>query len=144
MENAIATNGTVNDATNGATDGNETLPPTILRYFDSFNAGEFQQCADLFAEDGLLYPPFESAIGGRTAIATYLQQEAKGMKATPRQGNTDFLETGDAEVKVSGQVQTPLFSVNVSWHFVLNGESEILAVRLRLMAALEDLLRLKP
>ena len=37
----------------------EVCSRTILRYFDSFNAEAFQLTASLFAETGILYPPFE-------------------------------------------------------------------------------------
>lgn len=31
--------------------------PTILGYFATLNAGEFDTTADLFADDGVMYPP---------------------------------------------------------------------------------------
>jgi hypothetical protein len=117
--------------------------PTLLRYFETFNSGEFDSTAALFAATGALYPPFESSIVGPEAIAAYLAQEAKGMKAMPREGVMEATEEGDRAIKVLGKVQTSLFIVNVSWHFVLNAESEILAVRLKLLAALEELLHLR-
>ena len=52
--------------------------PTILRYFETLNAGDFEAGAALFAPDGVMYPPFESGITGSGAIANYLQQEAQG------------------------------------------------------------------
>jgi hypothetical protein len=117
--------------------------PNILRYFESFNSGEFQATADLFAGDGTLYPPFESPITGREAIAAYLQAEAKGMKLSPQEGISETLETGETEFRVTGKVQTPLFGVNVTWRFVVDSESEIVAARIKLLAALEELLTLK-
>ena len=59
--------------------GAEAEAEVIRRYFALFNLGEFQQVAQLFAEDGHLYPPFESPVVGREAIATYLYTEANPM-----------------------------------------------------------------
>lgn len=125
----------------------------IHRYFETFNAGDFAATAALFADDGAMFPPFESPVVGAEAIANYLKREAQGMKIEVRQCVQETLETGITEVKVAGKVQTPLFGVNVSWMFGLNGCSavptsggnrlEILAVRIKLLAALEDLLKLK-
>lgn len=117
--------------------------PTILRYFETFNSGEFQAIADLFALDGTLYPPFEPAIVGREAIATYLATEAQGMALAPQAETCQILETGDTQVKVTGKVQTKAFGVNVRWCFVLSPQAEILSARIKLLAGLEDLLSLK-
>jgi hypothetical protein len=117
--------------------------PTVLSYFDRFNAADFAATANLFAIDGQLLPPFESPIEGREAIAAYLTTEAKGMKAIPQEASEQPLPSGETQVQVGGQVQTPLFSVNVSWQFVLNPDSEIVSVRIKLLAALRDLLHLK-
>jgi Nuclear transport factor 2 (NTF2) domain len=117
--------------------------PALLRYFTTLNAADFQTTASLFASEGTLYPPFETAIVGRAAIATYLEKEAKGITALPQQQMAQVTETRDSEIKVVGKVQTSLFTVNVAWHFVLNSDSEIVAVRVRLLAALEELLNLK-
>lgn len=117
--------------------------PTILRYFDTLNSGDFQATAQLFAATGQLHPPFEEAIIGPAAIATYLETEARGMKLVPREGISQAVEQGMTEVKVTGKVQTPLFGVNVSWYFLLNEQGEILSVGVKLLAALEELLSLK-
>lgn len=116
---------------------------TIVRYFETLNAGDFSATAALFAEDGVLYPPFESGISGREAIVTYLEAEAKGMKLFPREGSCATLEEGDREFKIKGKVQTPLFGVNVGWMFVLNSASEILSVGIKLLASPQELLNLK-
>jgi hypothetical protein len=42
---------------------------TILHYFETLNAGEFEATSRLFAEDGVLQAPFEQPIVGRGAIA---------------------------------------------------------------------------
>jgi hypothetical protein len=41
--------------------------PSILRYFETLNAGEFEATAALFAVDGVMRPPFESDIVGTDA-----------------------------------------------------------------------------
>ncbi len=57
--------------------------PSVLRYFETLNAGEFEATAALFAEDGVMHPPFESGIVGPNAIAAYLNKKPKILKLTP-------------------------------------------------------------
>jgi len=116
---------------------------TIIRYFDALNTEDYQACADLFATDGVMYPPFEAGIVGREAIASFLQQEAKGMKLEPERGISQDVENGNLEVQVVGKVQTPLFGVNVSWFFLLNFQREIAATTIKLLASPQELLSLK-
>ncbi|MBD2465099.1 nuclear transport factor 2 family protein [Oscillatoria sp. FACHB-1407] len=118
--------------------------PVILTYFETLNAGDFQATADLFAESGVLRPPFDEELVGREAIAQYLAAEAKGMKFQPLMATYGVLETGDTEFTITGKVQTALFGVNVAWNFVLNPDSQILSVQIKLLAGLEELLNLKP
>ena len=118
--------------------------PTLLHYFETLNAGEFEACAALFAADGVMYAPFESGIIGPEAIAAYLQQEAQGMKLEPRQGVDKSLENDCIEVQVTGKVQTPLFGVNVSWFFILNQQREIASTRIKLLASPQELLNMRP
>lgn len=116
---------------------------TIIRYFDTLNTENYQACANLFATDGAMYPPFEAGIVGREAIAAFLEQEAKGMKLEPEQGISRVVENGDLEVQVAGKVQTPLFGVNVSWFFLLNSQQEIAATKIKLLASPQELLSLR-
>ena len=118
--------------------------PTLLKYFETFNAEAFDETAALFAPEGLLYPPFEEPIAGLEAIANYLKTEASGMHLEPLRGEAETLETGDIQYVIRGKVHTPLFSVNLAWYFVLNEESQILAVGIKLLASLEELLQYKP
>ena len=112
---------------------------TILVYFTTINAEEFQTTAELFAQEGILYPPFESAVVGRKAIETYLAREAKGLKLSP--DTITCIEKTEATLyRIIGQVRTPLFSVNVAWEFQLNSQLEILLVKIELLAKLEELL----
>ena len=118
------------------------IAPTVIRYFETLNAGEFEATAALFAGDGVLYAPFESGIVGPKAIATYLQQEAQGMKLHPRQGLTQTLDEGSLQVQVAGRVQTSWCGVNVSWLFILN-QHQIAAVTIKLLASPQELLSLQ-
>ncbi len=117
--------------------------PVILRYFETLNAGEFRATSELFAIDGVLYPPFETEVIGREAIAAYLEKEAKGIFLLPKQANFQTLENGCTEYRVIGQVQTALFSVNVSWQFILSPWKELFVAKIKLLASLQELLKLR-
>lgn len=118
--------------------------PSILRYFATLNAGEFTATAALFAEDGIMYAPFESGIVGPEAIATYLQQEAQNMKADPHQGITETSDNQHIQVQVTGKAQTSWCGVNVMWYFVLNRTGQILEITIKLLASPQELLSLRP
>lgn len=122
----------------------EVNEASILNYFETFNRGEFEATSALFASDGVLQPPFEQGIVGRAAIATYLQKEATGFLAFPHQCVIQTLENGCTEYLVNGKVQTPLFTVNVSWQFVLSPWKEIFFARIKLLASLPELLKFRP
>ncbi|QLE54670.1 ketosteroid isomerase family protein [Nostoc sp. TCL26-01] len=117
--------------------------PTILQYFATLNAGDFLATAGLFAAEGVMYPPLESGIVGRDAIATYLQQEAQDIKAEPHQSLTENLENGQVQVQVTGKVQTSWCGVNVLWLFTLNQEQQILDAQIKLLASPQELLALR-
>ncbi len=101
----------------------------------------------MFAEDGQLVPPFEPPIVGRDAIAQYLSAEAAGMSFNPMQlEDRDPAESDDTTSPshlVRGKVKTSLFTVNVAWEFTLNRTQEILVVKVKLLAKLNELLKLK-
>ncbi|MEA5616241.1 ketosteroid isomerase family protein [Cronbergia sp. UHCC 0137] len=118
--------------------------PKILQYFKTLNAGEFTETAALFAQDGVMYPPFESGIVGRSAIALYLQQEAQDTKAEPHQGITTELENNHIQIQVIGKAKTSWFSVNVMWWFILNPQRQILEAKIELLASPQELLTLQP
>jgi hypothetical protein len=120
-----------------------TSKAIVSRYFDLLNAGDFQAVAALFADDGVLNPPFDSPVVGREAIVQYLETEAKGLQVFPTQYRRERLEDGLEEYHVGGKVQTSLFGVNVGWKFVLNSAADILSVKVKLLASLEELLKLK-
>ncbi len=117
--------------------------PTILRYFETLNAGEFDATASLFAEDGVMHPPFESDIVGPDAIATYLKQEAQDIKAFPRQGIAESSENDQIEFQVTGKAQTSWCGVNVLWLFILNQQRQIIYTRIKLLASPQELLNLR-
>ncbi len=118
---------------------------TLSRYFHTLNAGDFQAAAALFSPDGVLNPPFDSALTGPEAIALYLSQEAKGLHLQPLKKTGERLEDGSDHSKydVLGSVQTSLFTVNVCWLFVLNSQAEICSVNVKLLATMKELLQLK-
>jgi hypothetical protein len=115
--------------------------PVILRYFETLNEEAFEATSQLFAVDGVMQPPFEQAIEGREAIATYLQAEAKGLRLQPLQGVARSVEDGCTAVEVSGKVQTPIFAVNVSWLFTLNENKELAFAKIKLLASPQELLK---
>ncbi len=118
--------------------------PTIYAYFDRLNSEAYPEVAALFATNGVLVPPFEEPVVGPEAIATYLAQEAVGMRVTPSKG--EFLsETATERVyRIVGRAQLPLFSVNVAWQFGLNPQDQITGVKVDLLATLEELFTYQP
>ncbi|MEC4814764.1 MAG: ketosteroid isomerase family protein [Scytonema sp. PMC 1069.18] len=117
--------------------------PTILHYFQTFNAGEFQKTAALFTDDGVMHPPFESDIVGRDEIIRYLEKEAQDVKAYPRQGIFETLEEEQIQFQVTGKAQTSWCGVNVLWLFILNQQRQILYTRVKLLASPQELLALR-
>jgi hypothetical protein len=117
--------------------------PAVAAYFETLNAGNTIATSQLFAIDGILYPPFEDPIIGRGAIACYLEQEAQDLLLQPQSTTVQTLENGCTEYQVLGSVQTPLFSVNVEWQFILSPDEEIFVARIRLLASLRKLLHLR-
>ena len=116
--------------------------PVISNYFQTLNAGEFQATAALFAKDGALQPPFETAIVGAAAIVAYLEAEARGLMLQPQRVTVHTLADGCTEYQVGGRVKTPLFSVNVGWRLVLSPQKQICLARVKLLASLEELFKL--
>lgn len=114
----------------------------ILDYFATMNAGDYQATSALFAESGSMQPPFEEPITGRSAIAHYLETEARGMQLAPKKGSAHS-ENEQTNIQVTGKVQTAVFGVNVSWIFILNAQQEILFTRIKLLASPQELLNLR-
>jgi hypothetical protein len=119
------------------------IEPTILRYFETLNVGDFQATAALFADDGVMHPPFETGIVGPEAIAIYLQQEAENIKARPRQGIAETLENEEMQFQVIGKAETSWCGVNVKWLFILNRERQIIGAKIKLLASPQELLALR-
>ncbi|MDJ0713846.1 MAG: nuclear transport factor 2 family protein [Prochloraceae cyanobacterium] len=118
--------------------------PVVKRYFETINAGNFEATANLFAPEGALHPPFESPVVGYDAIATYLQTEAEGMLLFPARGIAETLDDDNIRIEIEGKVRAPLFSVNVAWQFIVNPCGEILHVQVKLLASVQELLKIKP
>ncbi|MFH7244658.1 MAG: nuclear transport factor 2 family protein [Spirulina sp.] len=117
-----------------------TLDPVTERYFQHFNQGNYAAVATLFSDEGCLCPPFEEAIVGPPAIATYLAQEAAGMRAIPKESHTQPIDSG-RQVTVKGRVKTPLFTVNVQWIFDISTADHIQRTEIKLLASLQELLQ---
>ena len=121
---------------------------TIYQYFIRLNNGEFRETAQLFAEQGCLNPPFENSIAGRDAIARYLEKEAKGMNFCPERGEiipkvgvaAPLKNSDRTQYQIQGKVKTNFFTVNVSWSIELNAAREIMAVDVKLLASINELL----
>ncbi|BBD69397.1 nuclear transport factor 2 [Nostoc commune NIES-4072] len=116
---------------------------SVLRYFETLNAGEFEATAALFAQDGVMRPPFESDIVGTDAIAAYLKQEGQNIKAYPSTGIAEALENATIQVQVSGKAQTSWCTVNVLWLFILNQQRQISYTKIKLLASPQELLSLR-
>lgn len=115
--------------------------PTISSYFIDLNRGEANATAQLFAEKGCIQPPFEESIEGREAIAKYLAKEARGMRFRPESGAILIRDKDLTQYQIQGKVQTNYFTINVSWLMQLNPDKEIVLVEVKLLAALEELLK---
>ena len=122
--------------------------PTVLKYFESMNADDFETAIGLFTTDGALQPPFQKPIVGHEGIAAYMRAEAQGLNIMPKQGISESLPDGSKQVKVTGVVQTPWFGVNVgmniSWRFLLNPEGKVFFVAIDMLASPAELLNLRP
>ncbi|MFN4280233.1 nuclear transport factor 2 family protein [Thermosynechococcus sp.] len=118
--------------------------PTLTAYFAALNAERYEEVAALFAETGILYPPFEEPVIGRAAIARYLHLEAVGLQAEPLKGELLAPPDGERRYRIVGKAKLPLFSVNVAWQFGLNPEDQITFVKVDLLATLEELLSYQP
>jgi hypothetical protein len=117
-----------------------TQEPVIRDYFLRLNQGDFSGVSQLFSEYGCLHSPFQSKVCGRDSICNYLQAEAREMTAVLHTGSTEARSGGITEYELNGQVHTKLFTVNVSWTIELNADKEILAVTVKLLAQLQELL----
>lgn len=116
---------------------------TIIKYFETLNAGDFLATTALFAPQGTLKAPFESPLTGTDAIANYLQAEAQGMVLQPREGIVQQVDD-NLQVQVAGRVQTSWCGVNVSWLFVLNQARQITAATVKLLGSPQELLSVRP
>lgn len=116
---------------------------TVERYFLTFNEGNFDETATLFAESGELRPPFEDPIVGPEAIRDYLKQEAEGMQAYPKEIEVELKADDRRRITVRGQVTAIVFKVNCAWIFELDAAGAIAHVRVKLLASMQELLNLR-
>jgi hypothetical protein len=115
----------------------------IHNYFLTLNENKFEEFSALFSPDGVLFPPFESAIVGRDAICQYLQTTGIEVKAFPQSGTVQPENNGIRIYQISGNVKTSYFTINVVWIIEVNVEQQIVSAKIKLLATLEDLLRFK-
>jgi hypothetical protein len=120
-----------------------TQEPVIQDYFAKLNQGNFTGVSQLFAERGSLDAPFQSRICGREAIDDYLQVEARKMTAIPQHGAIEWQPDGSSKHQLIGQVRMAVFTVNVGWTIELNADKEITSVSIKLLAELQELLRMR-
>jgi anaerobic glycerol-3-phosphate dehydrogenase len=136
-------NATVTDTTQETVTIEGINEETISRYFETLNSGNFSTTVQLFADDGVMRPPFESDIVGADAIVTYLQKEAQGLKAFPQRGVITKIKNDQIQVEVTGKAETSWCGVNVLWHFILNPKKQIVYTRVKLLASPKELLNLR-
>ena len=116
---------------------------TVQQYFDSFNQGQFDQTAALFAETGQLIAPFEGATTGPSNIQKYLEAKAKNMVATPEHWDIQLTEDAHWRVDVIGKVKTRVFQVNINWLFDVASGGQLTRTRVKLIASPAELLSLR-
>ncbi|MBD1913711.1 MULTISPECIES: ketosteroid isomerase family protein [unclassified Leptolyngbya] len=119
------------------------LTHLINTYFETLNNQDFDAAAALFAPCGILFPPFDTAMEGQEAITAYLKAEARGLQLFPQNCSVQPAESDGYECQVTGKVQTPIFAVNVGWKFQVNSNFQIESARIKLLASMEELLKLK-
>jgi hypothetical protein len=121
--------------------------PTIHKYFARLNGKNFTEAAELFTEEGYLKPPFEKLIKGKKKIADYFEKEATGITCYPENGqlwshSKDIMQQViHKEYQIQGKVQMGLFTVNVQWLIQLNHANEFMAVEVKLLTDLNELLK---
>ena len=62
------------------------------------------------------------------------------MRFCPTDGQRSIGINDYTEYQIQGQVEINWFTVNVSWWIQLNAEQEILAIEVKLLTSLDDLL----
>jgi hypothetical protein len=118
---------------------NNNCETVIDEYFLRLNKGDFVAVTELFSMRGILCPPFEKAICGRDAIASYLDSEAKGMMCLPKSRVVRSGSNEDILYQIEGNVKTSFFTVNVRWSIHLNSQKEITFLEVKLLNKLQDL-----
>lgn len=116
---------------------------TVRKYFETFNAGDFEATAQLFTADAVMHAPFKTEVVGDEAIANYLQTQAKGMEAVPQNVTTQPLEGGATEAQVTGYAKFAGFKVNIAWTFQLDPAQEITDIEIKLIASAQELLKMR-
>ena len=113
----------------------------VESYFSLLNEAKFTEAAQLFADSGVLVPPFEGAIAGPEAIAHYLTQEAQGITIVPQNISVADKTREAVTLKATGRVSLSWCQVNVAWQFRINPDAKIASVEVQLLATLQELLK---
>lgn len=104
---------------------------TIINYIYNVNANNFESAVNLFSPNGALQPPFDKAIIGREAIASYLKEKLFYLKIIPESGIIESIEEGYTTIKVRGKIQNFSFGssvrVNITWRFLLDPPDQIIS-----------------
>ena len=111
-----------------------TCESAIEQYFATLNLEQYYKTAALFARDGVLHPPVDDPVVGRSAIVSYLQREAPGLRLEPLYCQFTPLLSGQIQVYVQGKVHVCPFGSNVAWTFSLNSRCEIERVQIELIS----------
>lgn len=116
----------------------------VERYFLTMNEGRFRQTAHLFALNGILAPPFLPQIKGQRAIADYMEKTAGGISMTVFSKTSQRFRRARLQVDVQGRVKTRCFETDAAWTFLLNPDSSIALLQIKLRVPLKKLNQLYP
>ncbi len=125
-----------------ATIGINSIPLSIMAYFQTLNGEKYKITANLFTEDGVLYPPFEEPIQGREEISNYLESYSKGYEFTPEEITIECANFGNSKYKVIGEMGNKILKVGVAWYFVLDKSGKIISLRMIIIASLDEFVHL--
>lgn len=114
-----------------------SLPSIVQDYFLYLNGGQLEQIAPLFREDGILHSPLDGQIQGREAIMAYFRAHSQGIICYP-----ETVIDSNEPLVILGKVHYVAFLVKVEWTFCLN-QNQIQYLRVRLLASLQELLKVK-
>ncbi|MBR8830778.1 MAG: hypothetical protein Cpurp_06205 [Chlorogloea purpurea SAG 13.99] len=119
-----------------------SLPLTIMAYFQTLNSGRYQQTADLFSTDGALYSPFENPAKGNRQIVNCLHNFAKGYEFVPERISIECANFSKSKYKIIGEMRNKNSKVGMGWFFLLDKLGKIISVNMIVLAGFEELLQI--